>query len=42
MKIEHLTLGANVDVCLEQMREQAHLVQSQERAEKLAKPAWLV
>lgn len=41
-KVEHLTLGANMDVCLEKMREQAYFVQSQERAEERNKPTWLV
>ena len=41
-KMEHLVLGANMDVCLEKMREQAYLIQSQERAEERNKPAWLV
>lgn len=41
-KLEHLVLGANRDVCLEKMRGQAYLIQSQERAEERNKPAWLV
>lgn len=41
-KLEHLVLGANMDVCLEEMRGQAYLVQSQERAEERNKPAWCV
>ena len=41
-KLEHLVLGANMDVCLEKMRGQAYLIQSQERAEERNKPAWCV
>ena len=41
-KLEHLMLGANMDMCLDRMRGQAYLTQSQERAEERNKPTWLV
>lgn len=41
-KMEHLILGANMNMCLERMRERAYLIQQQERAEEHSKPTWSV
>ena len=42
VKLQGLPLGANVEDCLEAMRESAYQASLEERAEEENKPAWWV